>query len=56
MYSKKHYYKGSFKASKKNGKGIEHYENGDIYAGNFINNLFEGSGKYYWVSGSTYNG
>ena len=42
---------------KKNGEGIEYYKNGKIkYEGNFVDDLYEGDGKYYYENGDIYIG
>ena len=41
----------------KKGKGILYYKNGNIkYDGDFINDKFEGNGKYIWKNGEYYIG
>ena len=40
----------------KNGKGIEFFNNGDIYEGNYKNNKKEGKGIYYFNFGDNYEG
>ena len=39
---------------KKEGKGIHRYANGDVYEGEFKNNLFEGKGVLKYATGSIY--
>ena len=34
--------------NKKSGKGIYRFANGEMYEGNFENNLYNGEGKYIW--------
>ena len=41
----------------KHGKGILYYPNGNIkYDGEFVNDGYEGKGKYIWESGNYYIG
>ena len=41
----------------KNGRGKEYYKNGKIkYEGDFINDKYEGYGKYIWENGEYYIG
>ena len=42
------YYIGEFKNGLKDGKGIEYYKNGNKkYEGDFINDMYDGNGKFY---------
>ena len=42
---------------KRNGEGIEYYDNGKIkYEGNFVNDKYEGEGKFYETNGEIYIG
>ena len=42
---------------KKNGEGIEYYENGNKkYEGNFLDDEYEGDGKFYYENGDIYIG
>ena len=51
------YYVGHYKNDKWNGKGIIYLRDGRIkYEGNFVNNLFEGYGRYNFESGQYYIG
>ena len=51
------YYIGHFKNGLRNGKGIEYYSNGNIkYEGDWINDKYEGNGKYIWENGKVYIG
>ena len=34
---------------KPNGKGIKYFKDGNIYEGNFIQDKFDGLGKYRWI-------
>ena len=46
-----------FKNDLRNGKGILYYSNGNIkYEGDFVDDKFEGNGKYIWQSGEYYIG
>ena len=38
----------------KEGKGILHCGNGDIYMGDLVNNSFEGEGVYFFSSGAIF--
>ena len=38
------------------GFGIYHYSNGDVYEGDWKNNMQHGRGKYYFTDGFTYEG
>ena len=41
----------------RNGNGIEYYKNGNIkYDGYFINDIYDGIGKYYYENGEYYDG
>ena len=40
----------------RSGKGIEYTSNGDKYEGEFLNDKYEGCGRYYWNSGHKYKG
>ena len=51
------YYLGELKNDLPNGKGIKYYSNGNIlYEGDFINDKFEGKGKYIYDDGDYKNG
>ena len=40
-----------------NGKGIKYYKNGNIkYEGDFVNDKYEGNGKYIYEDGEYYIG
>ena len=40
---------------KKNGEGIEYYENGNKkYEGNFLDDEYEGVGKFFYENGDIY--
>ena len=48
---------GQFKNYLPHGKGIKYYSNGNIlYKGNFINDKFEGNGKYIYEDGRYFIG
>ena len=48
---------GQFKNDLRNGKGTEYYSNGNIkYDGDWINDKYEGNGKYIWENGEYYIG
>ena len=34
----------------RNGFGVEIYENGNVYIGNFIKNKKHGDGQFYWFN------
>ena len=56
-YKNGNYYKGDIINGKAYGKGILYYKNGKIrYEGDFINDKFEGNGKYYYENGEYYIG
>lgn len=38
------------------GSGIQRWENGDWYAGEFKNGVRHGNGTYYWANGTVYTG
>ena len=44
-------YEGEVKNGKKEGKGIEYYNNGDRYEGDFKNDKYDGKGIYYFNHG-----
>ena len=46
MHSK-YYYIGDYKEGRKNGQGIEYYENGDRYEGGWKDGYKHGQGTYY---------
>ena len=51
------YYIGQWKNGLRHGKGTLYYKNGSIkYEGDFVNNEFEGNGKYIWENGNYYIG
>ena len=51
------YYIGQWKNGLKHGKGIYYYKNGNIkYDGDFVNDKYEGNGKYIWEDGQYYIG
>jgi len=49
-------YIGNFENNKKNGYGIEKYNDGSQYEGNFLNNLKSGKGIYKFQNGEIYEG
>lgn len=50
-------YKGNFDKDKKSGKGEMIFNNNDIYKGSFLNDNFNGNGKYIWFGkNKEYNG
>ena len=49
-------YEGQWKNSTRNGYGIEHYEEGSIYTGTFLNGKKDGIGVYKWIDKSSYEG
>ena len=56
-YNNGDYYKGEIKGGKAYGKGILYYKNGNIkYEGDFINDKYEGNGKYYYENSEYYIG
>ena len=58
MYYPDKRYEGEFKIndSIKEGFGIIYYKNGDIYEGEFKNNMYDGIGVYYFKNGDRYKG
>ena len=51
------YYIGDLSNGHKNGQGIIYYKNNSIkYQGNFVNDKFEGDGRFNWVNGEYYDG
>ena len=50
-------YVGDWKEDRKEGKGIYYYPSGEIqYEGDFINDQFEGTGKFNYEDKSCYEG
>lgn len=49
-------YKGQFFQGKRHGVGIYYYSNGDVYGGQWSNDLFDGYGFYIFNSGERYEG
>jgi hypothetical protein len=49
-------YEGEWACGLKHGNGTEKFANGDFYIGNYRQGEFEGSGKYVWKNGSSYQG
>ena len=49
-------YEGNWKDGKMEGKGILFWINGDKYEGDFVNDLKEGKGKYYFNNKNIYEG
>jgi hypothetical protein len=49
-------YKGQLSEGKRHGVGIYYYGNGDIYGGDWRNDVFDGSGFYIFNSGERYQG
>lgn len=41
-------YRGEYKNGLMNGFGVYHYSNGDVYAGNFLDNRRNGQGTYFY--------
>ena len=57
MYENGEYYIGQFRNGLRNDKGILYYKNGNIkYDGEFVDDEFEGNGKYYYENGEYYVG
>ena len=57
IYDNGDYYIGEMLNDKAHGKGILYYKNGNIkYDGDFVNDKFEGNGKYIWENGNYYIG
>ena len=53
----KSYYIGEWKNGAKHGKGIYYYKNGDIqYEGDYVNDEYDGYGKYIEENGDYYIG
>ena len=50
------YYEGEWKYNRKEGIGIEKYQDGSWYQGEFKNGLKHGIGIYFWHDGSKYEG
>ena len=44
------------KHDKREGKGIDYYNDGNRYEGEYKNNKKEGKGIYYWINGNRYEG
>ena len=49
-------YVGQVVNGKREGKGIDYYNNGDRYEGDFKNDIKEGKGIYYYSNGNRYEG
>lgn len=49
-------YEGQWNLDKKEGRGTAHFKDGSIYEGDFINDLFDGIGKFIWRVGHVYIG
>lgn len=48
---------GKFEKGKANGKGLHIYPDGSYYEGEFVDDKFEGKGKFvYKLNGMTYKG
>jgi len=47
---------GFFEDRKKNGKGVFKWANGDVYEGEYLNDLKDGDGEYRLAIGHVYNG
>lgn len=56
VYVDRSKYKGEFLNSKRHGTGIYYYTNGDIYGGQWKDDVFEGYGFYIFASGERYEG
>ena len=51
------FYIGQYKNGLKYGKGTMYYSNGNImYEGDYVNDEYEGNGKYIWEDGEYYIG
>lgn len=55
-YYKQTVYEGEWLNNRKEGVGIEHYQDKSFYEGEFHDGLKEGSGRYIWCDGSIYEG
>lgn len=42
------YYEGEFSNKVRHGKGIFHYENGDVYFGDWVEDKIDGEGNYFY--------
>jgi len=40
----------------KDKRGVEQFYNGDLYEGEYVNDKFQGKGKYLWTNSTFYNG
>jgi len=52
-------YEGKYEGewdNKRIGKGVQYYDNNDIYLGDFKDDLFDGSGVYLFATGERYEG
>ena len=57
IYENGEYYIGPLLNGLRNGKGVIYYKNGKMkYEGDFVNDKFEGYGKYIWENGDYYIG
>ena len=57
VYENGVFYIGQFMNGLRHGKGILYYKNGNIkYEGDFVNDKYEGNGKYIWENGEYYIG
>ena len=55
-YEKNINYEGEWLNNRKEGIGIEKYQDGSLYQGEFKNGLKHGIGTYFWSDGSKYEG
>ena len=44
-------YEGMWEDNKMHGKGVINWTGGKKYEGDFVKNLREGTGKFYWPDG-----
>jgi hypothetical protein len=49
-------YEGNMLDGRRHGYGVMRFQNGNIYAGAWCDDLFEGAGRYVWADGRTYEG
>ena len=49
-------YEGDLNCDRRHGKGKIKFSNGEIFSGNFVNDMAEGEGKFFKVNGDIVHG